>query len=169
MPDVTLRHEIDCDEDTFWSKCFLNEEFTTKLYLEELKFPAFKLAEQKDDAGAITRKAIVDPPLVGLPGPMKKALGDSFSYTESGRFDKGTKRYTFTIVPSALGDKAKTTGEIYCEKLGDKKIARIAKMHVEVKVFMIGSMIEEKIVADMKSSYEKAAAFTNRWVREKGY
>jgi hypothetical protein len=169
MPDVNLRHEIDCDEDTFWDKCFFNEEYLKRMFLEELKMLSFKILEQKDDGKVLTRRVSVDPPVVGIPGPVKKAIGDSLSYIEDGTFDRDKKRFTFRIIPSAFGEKAKINGEVWCEKLGDKKIARCAKMSVSVKVFMVGSFVEDKIVTDIKQSYAQAAKFTNEYVKEKGY
>jgi hypothetical protein len=168
MPDVNLRHEIDCDEDTFWDKCFFNEDYLTHLFMDELKMKGFKILEQHDDGKVLTRKVQVDPPVVGVPAPVKKAIGDTFTYVEDGTFDRAAKRFKFKVLPSAFGDKAKIFGEVWCEKLGDKKIARHAKMSVSVKVFMIGGFVEDKIVTDLKQSYALAAAFTSKWVKEKG-
>jgi hypothetical protein len=67
-----------------------------------------------------------------------------------------------------MAEKTKNFGELYCEIVGDKRIARVAKITVEVKVFMIGSMIEEKIVTDLRSSYDAAAKFTREFLKEKG-
>jgi hypothetical protein len=67
-----------------------------------------------------------------------------------------------------MADKTTVVGEIYTERLGDQRIARIAKVKVEVKVFMLGGLVEDKIIGDMKHSYEAAAAFTNGYVKEKG-
>jgi hypothetical protein len=169
MPDVNLKHEIECDEDTFWDKCFFNEEYLTRLFMDELKMKDFKVLEQHDDGKVLTRKVRVDPPVVGVPAPVKKAIGDTFTYVEDGTFDRAAKRFTFKVLPSAFGDKAKISGEVWCEKLGDKKIARHARMSVSVKVFMVGSFVEDKIVTDLKQSYAQAAAFTTKYVKEKGY
>jgi hypothetical protein len=169
MPDITIRHELDCDEETYFEKCFFDADYNRRLFLEELKFPGLKVIAQKDEGGVVRRTLEVDPPVTGLPGPVKKVVGDSFTYTEDGTYDRATKRYTFTITTKALGEKARTSGEVWCEKLGDKKVARVAKVQVQVKVFMVGSLIEDRIMTDMKASYAKAAEFTNRFVREKGY
>jgi len=168
MPEITLRHEFDCDEDTYWEKTVFDAEFNRRLYLEVLKFPAYDLVEQKDDADKRTRRVRIDPPLGNLPGPVKKAIGDRLSYVEEGTFDKKTKHYKFKIAPSTMADKTKTFGEVYCEKLGDKKIVRIAKVTVEVKVFMVGGLVEDKIAGDLKHSYEEAAKFTRVFLKEKG-
>jgi hypothetical protein len=168
MPEVTLRHDFDCDADTYFEKCMFDDEYNRRLYLETLKFPGYKLVESKDDADKRTRKVHIDPPLVGIPGPVKKVIGDKLSYVEEGTFDKKTKRYTFKVVPSTMADKTSTTGELWCESRGDKKCTRVARIKVEVKVFMIGGMVEEKILGDLKTSYDAAAKFTNDYIKEKG-
>jgi hypothetical protein len=168
MPDVTLRHEFDCDEETYWSLTTFDPAFNERLYRDVLKFPGYELLSQVDDDDAKTLRVRIDPPLGNMPAAVKKAVGDRFSYVEEGRFDKKTRRYTFKIVPSAMRDKARTFGELYCEKLGDKRLVRVAHVTVEVKVFMVGGLVEEKILGDVRHSYEAAAQFTREYLREKG-
>ncbi len=166
MPTIDLRHEIDCDEDTYWSKVVFDEGFNKALYFDELKFPGWSVLEQKDGEATLTRKVQVDPPVAGLPSALKKVIGDRLSYVEDGTFDKKAKRYTFKVTPSTMADKTKVAGEMWCEKLGDKKIARHCKISVDVKVFMVGSMIEERIISDLKGAYDKGATYTNEWLKK---
>lgn len=169
MPDITLQHEIDTDEDTFWSKIVFDESFNKKLYIEGLKFPQWKLLEQKDDDAKITRRVLVEPATGDLPGPIKKAIGgDKLAYTEEGTFDKKTKRYSFKTTASLMADKTKVAGELWVEKIGEKKIRRICKIHVEVKIFMVGGMVEDRILKDLKSSYDASTAVTNKYIKEQG-
>src|SRR5688500_3968028 len=107
MAEITLRHEIDCDEDTFWEKCVFadNDEYNRVLYKERLKFPGYELLDFKDTGDKKIRKVKIEPPLGNLPGPVKKVIGDRFSWVEEGLFDKKTHRYNFTVVPSTLPDK----------------------------------------------------------------
>lgn len=163
MPDVTLRHEVNTDEETYWSKVVFDEAFNRALYVDYLGI-GWKLLEQKEDDAKIVRRVHVEPPVGNLPGPVKKVVGDKLAYTEEGTFDKKSKRYTFKVTPSTMAEKSKIHGELFVEKLGDKKIARIAKMHVEVKVMLVGGLVEERIVSDLRSSYDKGATFTNDWI-----
>lgn len=167
MATFTCRDEFDCDEHTFWYDCTFSEEFCKRLYFDVLKFPGWKLLEQKDEGGILTRRVHIDPPLVGLPGPVIKAVGDKFSYTEEGRFDSKANRYTFSVKPSTAAEKSRTTGELWTEKLGDNRCVRYAKVDVEVKVFMIGSLIEEKVLGDLKKSYDATARFIGQYLKEK--
>ena len=171
MPEITLRHEIDTDEDTYWARCVFDADFNKKLYIDALKFPQWKLIDSKDDDAKIWRKIQVDPPTGDMPGAVKKVIGDRLSYVEEGTFDKKTKRYSFKVTPSTMAEKTKVAGEMWVEKLGDangKKIARVTKISVEVKVFMVGGMIEDRIVADLRSSYDKGAVFTTQFIKENG-
>ena len=168
MPEITLRHDFATDEDTYWAKCVFDADFNRKLYIEGLKFPVWKLLDSKDDDERLWRRVQVDPPVGNLPGPVKKVIGDRLSYVEEGTFDKKTKRYSFKVTPSTMADKTKVAGEMWCEKAGDKKITRFTKISVEVKVFMVGGMVEERILSDLRSSYEKGSDFTNEYIKQNG-
>lgn len=168
MPEVTLRHEIDTDEDTFWTKLLFDEAFNKKLFEGALKFPGWKVLDSKEDDAKIVRRIQVDPPVGDLPGPLKKVIGDRLSYTEEGTFDKATKRYSFKVTPSVMTDKTKVNGELWVEKISDKKIRRTCRISVEVKVFMVGGMVEDRILSDLRSSYDNGAAFTNQFIKESG-
>lgn len=168
MPEITLRHEVDCDEDTFWTKIVFDEAFNKQMYEGDMKFPSWKLLESKDSGDKIQRKVFVDPPAGDLPGPIKKALGNSLAYTEEGTFDKTTKRYTFKVTPAALADKTKINGELWAEKIGDKKMRRMCKINVEVKVMLVGGMIQDRILQDLQKSYDTSTIYTNKYIKEHG-
>jgi hypothetical protein len=103
-----------------------------------------------------------------MPGPVKKVIGDRLIYVEEGTFDKKTKRYSFKVTPSTMADKTKVAGEMWVEAKGDKKITRVTKISVEVKVFMVGGMVEERILSDLRSSYDKGTVFTNGYIAQHG-
>src|SRR5258708_11669192 len=169
MPEITMRHEIDCDVDTFWDKCVFSEDFNRRLYVEVVKVKSFEHISDTDEPTRRTRKVKIDPQVHGMPGPVKKLLGDRFSYVEEGVFDKATKRYTFKITPSTLTEKTKVSGDMFCEPRGEGKMVRISKVSVEVKVFAVGGLVEDKIVSDLKVSFDASAKFTSDYVREKGF
>jgi hypothetical protein len=168
MPEITLRHEINTDEDTFWSKIVFDEAFNKKLYEGALKFPAWKLLDFKEDDAKITRRVQVDPPTGDLPKPVKKVIGDRLAYTEEGSFDKKTKRYSFKVTPSTMAEKTKVNGELWAEKIDDKKIRRVCRISVEVKVFVVGGLVEDRIMSDLRSSYDDSTKFTNDYIKENG-
>ena len=170
MAELKVRHELNCSEDTFWKKIVFDpkDAFNRHLYDDLLKFPNYQVLELKDEETRVLRKVRIEPPVDGVPGPVKKVIGDRLSYLEEDVFDKATKRFVVKVTPSTLAEKIRITGEMFCESLGENRIARVANFVVEVKVFMVGGMIEEKIISDLKKSYDTAAGATNAWLKSQG-
>lgn len=166
MPEVTLRHEIDTDEVTYWTKLVFDADFNRKMYMEHLGFPQWKLVELQDDADKATRRVSIEPPLGDLPAPLKKLAGNRFGYTEEGTLDKKAWRYSFRIVPSVMAEKARIVGNVHTETVGDKKIVRHCRISAEVKILMVGSMIEERLVTQLRSSYDRGVSFMNAFIKE---
>jgi hypothetical protein len=167
MAEVTVRHELDCSVDDYWNKCVFDDAFNQALYVGRLHFNSFVSLESKDTGDRRTKRAKMEPPLTGIPGPVKKAIGEALSYAEDGALDKTTKRYKCTITPSTFADKTKVEAELWCEPSpsGDaNKCVRFARVKVEVKVFVIGGMVEDKIMQDLRGSYDAEAAFVREWV-----
>jgi Protein of unknown function (DUF2505) len=170
MAEVTIRHEIDCSISDYWDKCVFDNDFNQKLYVERLHFHSFVPSESVDSPERRTKKCTMEPPLTGIPGPAKKVIGDALKYAEDGYLDKKTMRYQSAITPSTFADKTKVSAELWCEPspTGDaNKCVRFARVRVEVKVFVVGSMVEEKIMRDLHESYDAEAAFVGEWVRGK--
>jgi len=168
MAEITLRHDINTDEDTYWKKIVFDEAFNKEMYEQHMKFPGWTLLDSKDDDQKTYRKVKVEPKVGNLPGPVKKVLGEKISYVEEGTFDKKTKKYVFHVTPSSLAEKTKIKGEMYCESKGDKKLSRVCKMSVEVKVMLVGGMVEERILSDLRQSYEDGTSFTNDYIAKHG-
>jgi hypothetical protein len=167
MPEQEIRHSMECDVDAYW-KCVFDEEYNRRLYNEVLKFRDFRVISQTEEGPRRSRKIYLNPAVADLPGPIAKVVGD-LSWHEEGTFDATTKRYAFQIIPASLPDKSTITGEIWCEPRGPKSVERIARLRAEVKVFMVGGLIEKRIFDDTRKSYEAAARFTSEFVREKGW
>ncbi len=165
--EFTIRHDIPCAIDTYW-RCVWDEEYNKRLYLDVLKFRECTRLEQKETDAQITRRIKLNPPAQDLPGPVAKVLGD-LSWIEDGVFDKKTGIYKVKIITASMPDKTHIGGENWCESRGDAACVRIAKMSVEVKVFMVGGIVEKRIEADTKKSYEAAAKFTAEFVKEKAW
>lgn len=166
MAEITLRHEINTDEDTYWTKCVFDEAFNKEMY-DGLGIK-WTLQEQKAEDATISRRVYVEPPVGNLPGPVKKVIGEKLAYTEAGAFDRKTRRYSFKVTPSTLAEKTKVAGEMWTEKAGDKKCVRHCKITVEVKVMLVGGMVEDRIMSDLRASYDKGTDFTNAYVAKHG-
>ena len=102
-----------------------------------------------------------------VPGAMKKVLGDRFGYIEEGTLDRKRNRYRFRATPSSMADKTQIGGEMYSEPVGDNRVKRIVDFSIEVKMMMIGKIIEQRSIDDTKASYDKMASFLRSYLKEK--
>src|SRR5258706_15085302 len=155
MATTRIQHEFDCSEASFWQFCFLDTEYNRRLYLETLRFPLWRVVEQKISDDTVERRVEIQPLIENLPAPIKKVIGDRFGYVEEGKLDRTKNRYRFRIVPRSLADKTHIPGEMYTEALGEKRVRRVVEFGVEVKIMMIGKLIEQKTIDDTRATYEK--------------
>lgn len=168
MASFEIRHTFPITAEQFWQDTFFNEEFNRTLYLERLGFDAYEVLEQGEEAGGVRTRKVRTTLKIDAPGPVRKMVGDSVSYVETGKFDPASGRYRFRIEPSKLADKLQISGEMWCEPRGDKRVERILRTDMEVKVFGVGKLVESTIERTTRDSYDKAATFTNEWIAEKG-
>jgi hypothetical protein len=167
MADARIEHVLNCTDDTFW-KVFFDPEYNKELFLKVLEFDAWKLVSLDEKADRIERVVDVVPKLGDLPGPLKKLAEGGAGYRERDFFDRAQKRMRTEIEPSTLHGKLTISGNMFTQPAGEGKCRRVYDITVTAKIFGVGGMIESRILSDVKASYEKAAAFTNRWVKEKG-
>src|SRR6266851_8213549 len=113
MATTRIQHEFDCSEASFWQFCFLDTEYNRKLYLETLRFPVWRVIEQKTSDATVERRVEIRPLIENVPAPIKRVLGDRFGYIEEGKLDRTKNRYRFRIVPSSLADKTRISGATY--------------------------------------------------------
>jgi hypothetical protein len=167
MTSTRISHEFECSEATLFDICFFDEEFNRRLYLETLKFPVWRVLEHHLTDDKLERKVEVQPAIDNVPPALRKILGDRFGYVEEGTLDRRALRYRFRVIPAAMPDKTTIKGELYAEKLGDARVRRVVEFSIDVKVFGIGKMVEQKAIADTQESYDKMAAFLRGYLKEK--
>lgn len=161
-----ISHMIETDEATFWD-IFFDDAFNEAMF-RDLRFNLYRvLSFDRREDGTITKKVEAAPP-VELPAAAKKVIGNVTSYIEEGRFDPKAKRYTVNVAPSAAGDKVQTHVEIWVEARGDKRVERFVDVDNTVRIFGVGKVVEKFVEQQTRKSYDGAAAFTNKWIREKG-
>jgi hypothetical protein len=164
----TIKHIIDTDEETFWQKIFFDEQFNRELCLGHLKFDVFRVLEMKSEGDGVITRRIQNQPPAEIPGPVKKVLGESTSFVEEGRFDPVSRKWRFKVIPAVAPDRIRTDGLLWVEPRGPKSIERVIEVETTVRVFGLGRVVEELIAGQTRASYDQAALFTNRWIREKG-
>jgi Protein of unknown function (DUF2505) len=164
MAETIIRTPLECSAEDYFEKCLFAHTYAEELFVKTLKFPSVKVLELDRSSAIWKRRVQIDPPLTGLPGPVAKLIGDSFSYVEEGSYDPKAQRYTFKVTPSTAADKTKTTGESWVEVTGGKSVL-CTRLSVEVKIFMVGGMVEDKIMKDFRGSFETAAPFINAFAK----
>jgi hypothetical protein len=164
MIRFTLTHEIHCDEETFW-KLFFDRAFNDALYKTGLGFTKYDVVDSRDTATQTIRKVSATPK-VDLPGPIAKLMGPGFGYVEEGTFDKGSKRWTWSMTTSTMSDKLKQGGSLKIEPAGAGRVRRVAEITGEAKVFGLGGLIESTIEKELRAGWDKSAEFMNKWIRE---
>jgi hypothetical protein len=163
-----IQHDFDCTEATFWD-LFLDDTYNQALFQGFLKFPRWQVLERVERGNELHRVVEVEPYVGELPGPIKKIVGESFSYREVGYLDRQKQRYYVRIVTSRLSDKFSVECEQYTEPLdGGKRCRRIFLANVGVHIFGVGGLIERRIVTDLSRSYDIGAQFTNDYVKKHG-
>lgn len=167
MTSTRITHEFDCSEATLFDVCFFDEEFNRRLYLETLKFPVWRVVQHQLTDDKLERVVEVQPAIDNVPTTLRKVLGDRFGYREEGTLDRRALRYRFKVVPAAMADKTTITGEMYAEKVGEGRVRRVVEFTIDVKVFGIGKVIEQRAITDTQESYEKMATFLRAYLKEK--
>ncbi len=112
----TVRHTFDIDPEGYWRDVFFDDDFNKNLYLRDLGFGRWDIIEPwHEEASGVKVRKIRTEPKADAPKAVKKVIGDSLTYVESGRFDPKTERYTFDIEPSKMADKVHISGEFWVE------------------------------------------------------
>ncbi|MCZ7686832.1 MAG: DUF2505 domain-containing protein [Sandaracinaceae bacterium] len=163
----TVRNQFDTNVDTYWNEIFFSEEYNSRLYREGLGFKGFELVELTGEKGQRRTRKLRTEPAADAPAVVRKLIGDSLSYTETGSWDPATKVWSYSISTSKLSDKIRIGGRLWAEPRGDK-LERIAEIEIEVKILGVGGTIEKFLEKTTRESYVKATDFTNRFIAEKG-
>ena len=164
----TIKNLLETDADTFWNKIFFDEAFNQALCVGHLKFRTFRTLELKREPNGVVIRRTENSPAAEVPKIIAKVLGDTVSYVEEGRFDPTSKRWSFSAIPAVASNKIRSVGEIWVETRGEKRIERFVEVDIQVKIFGIGSMVEQLIEKQSRELYDQAGHFTNQWIREKG-
>jgi hypothetical protein len=165
----TVRHVFNTDVDTYWNKIFFDTEYNDRLYREGLKFKDFAVLELTGEPGGPRTRKMRTEPAADAPAVVRKLIGDSLTYNETGTFDPAKKLWSYDIVTSKLADRIKIGGTLWAESKGEHEIERVAEIEIVVKIVGVGGAIEKFIEKTTRESYEKATKFTNDFIAEKGY
>jgi hypothetical protein len=144
-----------------YERLYFDEELATSLCSEVQLARSLLRRETKD--GHFSRVLRMGPQRE-LPAPAAKVFGAKrIEYTEYIEYDLGSYKGQWRTVPDLLTNKITCEGTFRFAALGSG-VNRVVEGQIEVNVFGVGSLVEKIIVADIEKSYERAAAFTQRWI-----
>ena len=151
-----------------WEKFFAKvpPAFYHGVYAMKMRVPEFKVAG--DEIALAQNIHLVRRLLDQLPGALKAVIGDGLSYEERGVFHPQEHRYVLDAIPSRMADKVTTKITMFTTVTGENRCRLNVEATVTAKIFMVGTLLEQKTLADLRRSYEKNAAFSNRFIRENG-
>lgn len=163
MMRFSVQHTYPIAAADFYRGMFFDDAYNQTLYLEGLGFEAFTIEKlDRDETGLVKHRTAAVRPRLNMPKPVRKLLGDAFTYREVGTL-KGDAWHS-EIVPSRLADKVTLLTVMRVEAAGVDTCERIADFEVEVRLFGLGKVVERFIEKTLRESYEKAAAHSRRWL-----
>lgn len=160
MRKITGKNEIQCGVADFWD-IFLDEAYTRALH-QELGSKEMEILERTET----TRRLRVVPKL-NMPGPVTKLLGDRFGYEEQATLDRDRNLWTWKLMPNTMKDKLRTLGTMRVEAAGEGRCVRHEEASIEAKVFGVGGLMESSTEKEILATWDKEAAFMNRWIADK--
>ncbi len=165
MVKVDLSHLIDIAPDQFFEDLFFNEDYNAEMY-RTLDFKERTVLEKEDRGDTIYRR-VRQVPNRTIPGAIQKVIRvERIEYNETSTYNKRTGRVTIEIQPGIMPDRIKSKGELWVEPAGPGRCTRRFVLDIEVKMFGIGGLMEKEIAKDVTASYDKSAAFTNRYIAD---
>lgn len=163
----TVRHRYPLSAEAFWSEMFFDSGYNQGLYTEGLGFAGITIEAQETDATGrpVRRRARVRPTL-HAPAPVAKLLGDALTYEERGTRD-AQGRWVTEIIPSRLADRISIKTTMWTIPTDPGMCDRVAEFEVHVRVLGLGGLVEKFVEKTLRESYDKAAAYSAKWVAER--
>jgi hypothetical protein len=168
MLELRVEHTLECSEDVFWDRVFLDEGYNRTLFVENLKFASWREARRDTKDGLLHRVVEAVPPIGEVPAALKAVIGQGAGYEERGVLDRAKKTYRIEVVPNRMADKIEVRLELSTLPVADNRCRRLVRGTVSAKIFAVGGLLEKKLVSDLEKSYAKSVDITNRFVRENG-
>lgn len=123
------------------------------------------LLDEQRPTGRVRRIHVV--PEQRLPAAVAKVIGaDRFSYVLEERHDRAGNRMDFTVTPDGMADRVSVGGS-WAVKAAPGGCERVVEIDITVRIPVVGGRIEKQIAEDLRDSYESAARFAQRWLKER--
>ena len=101
------------------------------------------------------------------PLPIRKVVGENITLEEISQFDPREKCWSFQMIPAVIGDRIEIRGVVRLDETA-AGVEQLSKNSVSCKMFGIGSIIEHFVAKSTVEGNTDKAAFTRRYITEKG-
>ncbi len=166
MQEVTFEHRFGCTPEAYWALYF-NEAFTQTMLVGGLGFTSVDVSPVQETPTELRRTMDVVPKL-NLPDAVRHALGPAFGYHEDGRFDRASQTWNFDLRMNALPERIKISGSLTLRQDGENASIRTSTVRVDIKVPLVGGLIERACLANVRSGWEDSARWFERYLHEHG-
>jgi hypothetical protein len=155
-------HVIPLDADGFWGVIHAPE--YEAIVADELGLREYRELERREEGDAVYRRIQVSPELPEtLRALIRRAAGaDSASYVEEQWRSRESREVRFRMTPSFLSDRSRIEGRVRVEPRDATSCTRTLEGVVEVRVPLLGGLLERAIVANVVEGYGKNAAAVQR-------
>ena len=162
---IQATHDLPCSADTFW-ELYFDDGYKTALDQHLALAEHRILAEEQQEDRLIISAHIV--PERDIPAPIRKILrGATLSYDERRIYDARRSQIDWRASNGLVGDRMRCEGSLVVQPTGPDSCRRVLDGFIEIHLPVVGRLMERGIAADVVGSYDRAAEFLTRWVRER--
>ncbi len=158
MAKKVFSDEIPVKSDRFFEDVILNDELTSKMYLEGLGFQQWEVVSRTEEDGKIVREVDVTPPQ-NIPSFMKKFIKGKFSYKERVIWQKGSDSCTVETIPNVMSDKIDIATTIKVEPMDENRCRRIMEVEIKVRIPLIGGKIENHVLGEVEGEFRRSGDY----------
>ena len=158
---VTSEHVIECIPAIYWDRCLLSDSFNRRLFVEELRYADYEAMPSSRIGGTrFLRRVHAEPGAHNVPSLVRSAL----AYDEVGELDTRTNEYRFSVRNVSMPDALRVSGSILARQVPYQPACRLsAVVDVEVKLFGLGGVLEERIAHELRRSFAISADLASAW------
>lgn len=175
--EETFSHECDCSEETYWSSVALDEEFNTRLFIDELGFESWSVRRLDETEDEIRRVVEGVPKLARVPEPFRRFLKHGLAFRETDVYDKKARICHVVVRPRSMSRRITISAKVDTQPIGPYRCRCLFTIRVVATVAAslggtsssgVGRMVEKGIVDHFMEGFVARGDLTQRFLEEKG-
>lgn len=167
MIESEYRQRFEVSAETYWRELCLSLEYQKRLYREGLGFIYMEVVEHEGDYESGMRRRLRFEKPLDAPLPIRKLVGENIVLEEVSQFDSREKCWSFQMIPAVIGERIEIRGVVRLDETS-AGVEQLSRNSVSCKIFGLGSIIEHFVAKSTVEGNADKAAFTRRYITEKG-